>query len=192
MKATALLEQDHDEVESLFERFEEAEGDEKLALARQIFTELDLHTRIEEEIFYPAIRSEVPDTEDDVREGIEEHHVAKQLIEELRGMSPSDEQYDAKMTVLKENVLHHVEEEEGEMFPTVEQALGAERLTALGEEMLRAKGVDPATASAGASGDDLVDLTRDELYEKAQELDITGRSDMNKDQLIEAIRSNGG
>ena len=196
MKATELLKQDHDEVEELFERFESAEGGEKLSIAQEIFQELELHTQLEEDIFYPAIRSEVPDTEDEVKEGLEEHHVAKQLIQELQGMQPSDEQYEAKMTVLKENVLHHVEEEEGEMFPEVEKGLGNERLTALGEEMMRAKGMDPsatpATGTPAVSADELVDLTRDELYAKAQELDISGRSDMNKDQLIEAIRSNGG
>ena len=198
MKATELLKQDHDEVEELFERFESAGDGEKLSIAQKIFSELELHTQIEEDIFYPAIRSEVPDTEDEVKEGLEEHHVAKQLIQELQAMQPSDEQYEAKMTVLKENVLHHVEEEEGEMFPEVEKGLGNERLAALGQEMMRAKGMDPSSMPTPAGGtpavsvDELVDLTKDELYAKAQELDISGRSDMNKDQLIEAIRSNGG
>jgi hemerythrin superfamily protein len=189
MEATTLLQKDHNTVEALFERFEAAEGgDEKLALARQIFEELDEHTRIEEQVFYPAIRRDAPDTDEIVREGLEEHAVAKQLIEELRAMDPGDGQYDAKMTVLKENVLHHVEEEEGEMFPHVRDELGADRLRALGAEMLRAKGIDPGTLP---SRDELIDLTKDELYAKAQELGVEGRSDMTKDELVDAIQVHG-
>ncbi len=136
--ATQLLRKDHGTVKELFARFEK-QGDRAQETKQNIFSEiqreLETHSTIEEEIFYPAVREGVGGTEDLVDESIEEHNVVKSLLRELGGMSAEDEEFDAKMTVLQENVEHHVQEEEGEMFPKVEEQLGQERLQELGGQM---------------------------------------------------------
>ncbi|MDQ6894584.1 MAG: hemerythrin domain-containing protein [Acidobacteriota bacterium] len=139
MDPIELLKNDHDEVEDLFEQYEKA-GDNakatKQGLFEQIREALTVHMDIEETIFYPAVKA-VRDKEvkDLVREADEEHHVVKILLGELSKMSPSDEQFDAKMTVLKENIEHHVEEEESELLPDAKKQLSAELLEQLGDEM---------------------------------------------------------
>ncbi|MBL8951895.1 MAG: hemerythrin domain-containing protein [Myxococcaceae bacterium] len=118
MDALKLLKQDHREVEALFKRYERA-GDgatkAKKQLARRVTELLSKHAAVEEELLYPAARELSKDLEDLVLEALEEHHVAKATLAELEKMSPDDERFDAKMTVLIENIRHHVEEEEGEL-----------------------------------------------------------------------------
>ena len=139
MNPIELLKNDHDEVEELFEEYEKA-GDKavakKQALFEQIREALTIHMDIEETIFYPAVKAlRDEEIKDEVREADEEHHVVKLLLGELARMSPSDEQFDAKMTVLKENVEHHVEEEESELLPDAKKRLSDELLEQLGDEM---------------------------------------------------------
>ena len=120
MDAITMLKEDHQAVERLFKRFEKA-GDrafaEKRRLADQIIESLSKHAVIEEQVFYPVARATVPGTEDVVLESLEEHHIVKWVLSELDGMDPADERFDAKMTVLIENVRHHVKEEEQDFFP---------------------------------------------------------------------------
>ena len=119
--AIALLKADHDTVEKLFEDFDKASGDgrkEKLAL--EICTELTIHAMIEEEIFYPACDGKVD--EELLKEGYVEHDAAKVLIAEIEAGAPSDEFYDAKVKVLKEEIEHHVQEEEKRMEGLFAQA----------------------------------------------------------------------
>ncbi len=130
MDAIKLLKQDHREVESLFESFEKARSDsQKEKLATQICQMLKVHTTIEEEIFYPAVRKAL-DEPDLMKEAEIEHESAKTLIRHLKRMKPSDAAYVPTFTVLCEYVLHHVKEEEGEIFPKAQrrrvnlQALG--------------------------------------------------------------------
>jgi hypothetical protein len=101
-----------------------------------------VHTYIENEVMYPEVRRLLPDLEDDVLESYEEHHVADVLCMELHAMSPDAERFDAKTTVLIENVSHHIEEEE-EWFPKVRAGLGRKQLSELGERMLAAKAQAP-------------------------------------------------
>ena len=109
--AIALLKADHRKVEDLFEKFESAKGnDRKQAIAKQICTELTIHTMIEEEIFYPACKGAVE--EDKMDEAYVEHDGAKVLIAEIEAGSPNDDFYDAKVKVLSEQIKHHVHEEE--------------------------------------------------------------------------------
>jgi hemerythrin superfamily protein len=118
--AIALLTADHKRVKKMFKTFDKLKEDgaaaDKQALARQICDELTLHTQLEEQIFYPAARDAL-DADDLLDEAEVEHASAKDLIAQIQGMGPDDELYDAKMTVLGEYIDHHVQEEEGEMFP---------------------------------------------------------------------------
>ncbi|MGH7388769.1 MAG: hemerythrin domain-containing protein [Candidatus Rokuibacteriota bacterium] len=136
MKATELLKRQHREVESLFKKVEKTEnGSERRRLLDQIANKLEMHTRIEEEIFYPAMRElETRKAEKMVDEAYEEHHVVKLVLAELPDVDVEDERFEAKMTVLSELVEHHVEEEEKEMFRTA-QKLGDERLKELAAQM---------------------------------------------------------
>jgi len=116
-----LLKADHRRVEELFSQFEEADKRSRAGIAEEVLRELTIHTAIEEELVYPAIR-EVLEEEEMIDEAEEEHHVAKLLIKELGKMKPNDERFAAKFKVLGEIVRHHVEEEENETFPQAEEA----------------------------------------------------------------------
>ncbi|HVP27904.1 MAG TPA: hemerythrin domain-containing protein [Myxococcota bacterium] len=120
--AIALLREDHARVQEMFDRFEKTRGEErKQKLVTEICEELKVHTQIEEEIFYPAVREAI-DEADLMDEALVEHQSAKDLIGQLEGMDPEDELYDAKVTVLGEYVKHHVKEEQSEMFPKARKA----------------------------------------------------------------------
>jgi len=136
MKATDLLKRQHREVKGLFKKMEKTEnGGERKKLMETITQELQMHTSIEEEIFYPAIREmESKKAEKMVDEALEEHHVVKLVLAELPKVDPEDDRFEAKMTVLSELIEHHVEEEEEEMFKLAEK-LGKEELNDLGERM---------------------------------------------------------
>lgn len=137
--AIAMLRADHAKVTKMFKEFErldDDEAEEKAELVNQICTELTVHTQIEEEIFYPAVREAIE--EDDLMdEALVEHASAKELISQLQDMRPGDEHYDAKVTVLGEYIKHHVAEEQDEMFPKVKKS--DLDIRALGEEMLARK-----------------------------------------------------
>ena len=137
MSAIDLLEEDHRQVEDLFDEYEKIEDvSEKQQLALKICMALQVHTRIEEEIFYPAAREAIEKPEL-IDEAVVEHASAKQLISEIEDMEAGEELYDAKVKVLQEQVLHHVEEEEGELFPQVEAS--ALDLEAVGKKMAERK-----------------------------------------------------
>ena len=137
MSAIDLLEEDHREVEEFFDEYDELEdAGVKKQLAVKICTALQVHTALEEEIFYPAAREAIEKPEL-IDEAIVEHASANQLIGEIENMKPGDELYDAKVKVLQEQVLHHVEEEEGELFPQVEAS--ELDLDALGQKMAERK-----------------------------------------------------
>ncbi|MYM68424.1 hemerythrin domain-containing protein [Pseudoduganella sp. FT55W] len=119
--AIALLIEDHEEVKAMFEQFEglsDRANVSKRKLALQICEALTKHAMIEEEIFYPAVREVIKD-EDLMDEAVVEHASAKDLIAQIQTMEPTDDLFDAKVKVLSEMIEHHVEEEEGEMFPKV-------------------------------------------------------------------------
>jgi len=122
-----MLTADHQRVKELFDRFEAANGRSSKArqkIVEEVFMELEIHTRLEEEIFYPAVDATADEEgEKLVAESVEEHHVVNILIEEMRAIGPADERYEAKFTVLMENVKHHIEEEEGTMFPMVRKKI---------------------------------------------------------------------
>jgi hypothetical protein len=150
LDAIAFLKADHRKVEDLFAEYEKATGDgRKQKLAEQICLELSVHATIEEEIFYPACEGKVE--EDLLKEAYVEHDGAKVLIAEIEAGGPSDEFYDAKVTVLQEQIEHHVEEEEKRMEGLFAQARKAGLdMEALGEQLRRRK--DELVANYQRSG----------------------------------------
>ena len=141
MNAFTLLKADHKKVAGIFEKLEpttERGVKTREDLFTQLKTELDLHAHIEETILYPALE-EADKTHDLVLEAYEEHHVIKQLLAELDGLSKDEEQWGAKLKVLQENVEHHVEEEEGELFPKAQKVLTTEEIETLGDQLEAAK-----------------------------------------------------
>lgn len=134
MDAFNLLKADHRKVAQLFDQLESARGANKLSVFKQIKTELELHTHLEEKIFYPALE-EPEETHDLTLEAYEEHDVVKKLLQELGRARTANEEWEAKAKVLRENVEHHVEEEENELFEKAEAALGEEEIEELGQQM---------------------------------------------------------
>jgi hemerythrin-like domain-containing protein len=148
--AITLLKADHKEIRRLFADFEKA-GDgaqrTKQRLVDRIIELLTVHTYIENEVMYPRVRALLPDLEDDILESYEEHHVADVLVMELSMMKASDERFDAKTTVLIENVRHHIQEEEDDWFPDVRKGLGRKALQEIGAEMVTARKKAPKKPS---------------------------------------------
>jgi hemerythrin-like domain-containing protein len=144
--AIVLLKADHKEVKGVFKQFQQAGEDataKKGDLVKKMIELLTVHTYLENELIYPEVRRQLPDLEDDVLESYEEHHVADVLCLELSTMSADHERFDAKTTVLIENVLHHIEEEEQEWFPQVRKGMSRKQLAELGERMLQMRQTAP-------------------------------------------------
>jgi hemerythrin-like domain-containing protein len=140
--AIVLLKDDHKQIRRLFRDFEnagEAATKTKGKIVEKIIEALTVHTYIENEGMYPAVRTLLPAVEDDILESYEEHHVADVLCMELAAMSADDERFTAKTTVLIENVTHHIEEEELEWFPQVRAGLSRKQLQEIGARMLELK-----------------------------------------------------
>jgi hemerythrin-like domain-containing protein len=141
MDAITLLKADHDKVRGLLKELEtttERGIKTRAELFATIKGELTLHETVEEEIFYPELKAH-PKAKDIVLEGYEEHHVVDLLMSELEALDVGDETWGAKAIVMKENVEHHIEEEEGEMFPQARQVFDRQELDDLGARMLARK-----------------------------------------------------
>lgn len=178
--AITLLKQDHRTVERMFERFERT-GDS--TIAQEICQELRVHTTIEEEIVYPVLRDKVDRTM--AQEAQKEHQEAKQLIGRIERQNGGT-QLRRLVTRLKQAIEQHVEEEETEVFPEMRQKVGGE-LTRMGDQLARRK----QQLTSSRSPDLLLDLTKDELYDRARSAGIDGRSRMNKKELARALQRQG-
>ncbi len=142
MDAFELLKSDHEKVAGLLEKIEgttERALKTREELFTQLKTELDIHAEVEEQIFYPVLEK-ADESRDITLEAFEEHRLVKQLLGELEAEAKDDETWTAKFTVLKEQVEHHVEEEEGEMFKKARKVLSREEIEELGARMEKAKG----------------------------------------------------
>ncbi|HEX5274529.1 MAG TPA: hemerythrin domain-containing protein [Candidatus Rubrimentiphilum sp.] len=144
MDAIKLLKEDHKKVKALFEEVEEL-GERASAQRKNLFQKIDkeltLHSKVEETLFYPEFKKRAENSEerDEVLEAYEEHGVVKVMIGELEDLDPKDEKYKPKLTVLKELVLHHVKEEEGELFPMARELFEPEELNRIGDRIVAAK-----------------------------------------------------
>ncbi|OKH32290.1 hemerythrin [[Phormidium ambiguum] IAM M-71] len=139
MNVIELIKSDHRKVESLFSEIEKTEDSKKRqVLFDQIYTELTLHAKVEELTLYPSMR-DYDETHDMVDEAEEEHTEAKELLEEIKSMSPSDPNFPAKIEELKEAVQHHVEEEENEILPSVSDSMDEQEMKELAKEFKEAK-----------------------------------------------------
>lgn len=138
MDAIKLLKSDHDKVKELFEQFENSQSGNLQTLFEKIKTGLEVHTHIEEKILYPQMK-EFEELKEIVLEGVEEHHQVKLLIREIENLTEESEKMEPKLKVLIEDVEHHIEEEEGEMFPKIKQLVDAKTLEKLGGELAEEK-----------------------------------------------------
>jgi hemerythrin superfamily protein len=134
MDGLKMLKQDHDRVKELMGHIEEGADDEREQLFAVLVDELRIHETIEEEVLYPTLK-EHPRTEEITLEGFEEHHVVDTLLAEMIDLPVGDETWEAKFTVMKENLEHHIGEEEDEMFPQAREVLDEDELEDLGARM---------------------------------------------------------
>lgn len=185
----SMLEQDHRKVEALFADWQATKD---AAVAEQICTELTIHATVEEQTVYPVLAEAVPQGEQLEEEAEQEHGEAKELITRIQQAGFTGPLVAELMEELISGVNHHVQEEEGEIFPKMRESLPKAQLDAVGVQAEQVKqqmsALPGGTASTEPSNkDQLIDLTKDELYHLAQEQDIAGRSDMTKEQLIKAL-----
>jgi CBS domain-containing protein/hemerythrin superfamily protein len=169
--AIVLLKDDHATVKRLFRDFERggrSSTKRKSKLVNQMIEELSTHAYIEEEIFYPEARAAVEAAEDTVLESVEEHHIVTWTLSELEDMSPEDERYDAKVSVLIELVRDHIKEEEGDLFPKVRKALSRNELRELGERMEETKKRAPRRPQPKADVDERTTATPSQARARGQ------------------------
>ncbi len=182
-----MLMQDHREVEQLFARYEQTKDP---AVVEQICTELTVHAAAEEKVIYPALGADVTGGKGMRQHAEKEHQEVKDAIFEIERLGYTDPAVEQFMQTIIEGVNHHVEEEESEMFPKLQEELGARKLTDLGKKLADAK-QKALRKETGAGGHrvegDLASMTKDQLYEQAKKADIEGRSDMTKDELVKAL-----
>lgn len=178
-----MLMKDHREVEALFEKYR---SNPSPALIEEICTELTVHTAVEEKVVYPVLGSSVEGGRRMRSHAEDEHGEVKQEMLKLEKLGYSGPEAGACMQKIMQGVTEHVSEEEGEILPALRAQLTEERMTSIGEEAMAAK--QALMAEAEEAGP-LIDLTKEELYKLAQEKGIEHRSDMNKKELITALRS---
>jgi Hemerythrin HHE cation binding domain/Rho termination factor, N-terminal domain len=187
-----LLKKDHREVERIFAKLESdaTPEEEKARLLRQVADELVAHSKGEEDVVYPDVRAAAPGEGEDVKDGVAEHHHVEELLVQLLAMEIDDPGADGILAAVVAEVRHHVEEEEQDILPAYRKATSAEQRAQIGARFLQRKQQELAARGAPppTSREALIDLTVDELYERAKEAGVPGRSDMTKDELIKALQ----
>jgi hemerythrin superfamily protein len=134
----SLIESDHRRVEKLFQEMEPSKSGKAIECFNQIYVELTLHAKAEEIVFYPALQ-DYEDAKQYIEEAESEHNAAKILLEQMKMLNPAEDEFQTKLTHLKEAVAHHVEEEEQEIFEIVREYIEEEKLQQLGQEFQSAK-----------------------------------------------------
>lgn len=189
MDAVTLIKNDHRLLEKLFDQLTSGRGDRR-ALLVEVAARLAAHSHAEEMRVYPALAQARPQEHGEVEHGSEEHHEAEQMLHKLMAMQPDDPEFGQALTEFVEAVRHHVQEEETELLPALEQAVDRATLAELGREFaeIRAKELAIAGIPAGQSTVDSADASRAELYEQAKQAGVPGRSHMTKEELAQALR----
>jgi len=177
-----MLMQDHREVEQLFADYQQSHDQ---AIVETICTELTVHAAAEEQVIYPALGAYVPDGERMRHHAEEEHQEVKDAIFEIQRLGYADPGIERIMQTIITNVTEHVEEEETDVFSKMRESLTAEQMETLGDELDASK--QRLLSEADTAGA-LVDLTKEQLYELAQQKGIDGRADMTKDELVATLR----
>jgi hemerythrin superfamily protein len=178
MHAIDMLEEQHRHVEQLFHEFGATDDPAtRQRIVGELVSSLRVHSEIEEQIFYPAVLEKLPEMGEEIREDLEEHLVVARQLEDLEQADPGDERYASKVEVTAEIVTHHVEEEEGDLFPELRDALDESLFLELGQRM------DVLSRQ--------LRMSRDELLAEARAAGLTGVSSMTKEQLARAIVEHG-
>lgn len=195
MNAIELLTKDHRKVEELFAELEQAEdGAARAEIFQQICEEVLVHAHAEEQVLYPAAREQLEDADELVQDSLEEHHAVEERLTKLLEMDSDDPSFLQRCLEVRDLIDHHVEEEEGQLFPQLRAQLEEQDLEAMGEELQQVKEeelaegpveqVQGGTRRGGArSSREAVEPTKQELYEEAKRQEIQGRSKMSKEEL---------
>ena len=197
-----LITEDHREVEGLFQRIESGveSGDEEdvQGLVEQVADLLVAHSKAESAVVYPAIE-EATDEDEEIKDSRAEHEHIEGMLQEIRAMEPGSPGFDGLLAALTAEVRHHVEEEEQEILPAFRESAGADRLEELGERFLAAKqealgegdtagpGESEAGGRGAGEGSAGEGRSKEELYARAREQQVEGRSKMSKEELAEAV-----
>jgi hemerythrin superfamily protein len=197
MDAVTVIKNDHRLLEGLFDRLRSGQGDRQ-ALLVEVAARLAAHSHAEEMKVYPALAQAEAGERAEVEHGAEEHHEAEQMLHRIMAMEPNDPEFESGLTQFVDAVLHHVQEEESELLPALQQAVDADKLEELGQsfEEIRAKeleiaGITVGASTLGAEESGADQTSRAELYEQAKEAGIPGRSNMTKEELAQALRDEG-
>jgi len=190
-----VIKEQHRVIDSLLSQAEQ-EGADVRALMQQVADLLKPHSEAEESFVYPSIRQKQADETEMVKDGVAEHHHLEGLLDQLLVEDPEGPGYDGKLAALIGELRHHVEEEEQDLLPVLEKKAGEQEREAMGRRFLEETGqadggagsdAGPASSGSGTSGEP----TKAELYDKAKEQEIEGRSTMTKEELKEAVEGQG-
>ena len=189
MDVIELLTQQHREAEQVIARLEQAGEDERAPLVAELQRRLELHMQLEEQVVYPFLAAKAEDGEDEVEEAVAEHQLARQGVQQLVDEGPDFPGFDGLVAMVKAGVQHHVSEEETEVFPDLREHASEAELQDLAR---RCQELADQAPVSGQAATDLSSMTKEELYEQAKAADISGRSDMTKDELVEALSKQRG
>ncbi|GAA4601793.1 hemerythrin superfamily protein [Actinoplanes octamycinicus] len=173
-----IIKEQHQKVDELLEKAASSENDQ-LAILQEVARMLLPHSEAEEDFVYPAIRAKAAETGDEVRDGVEEHHQIEEMLQNLLNGSPDDPGWDGTLAAITGELRHHVEEEEQDLLPVLADKLSDAEREEMGRRFIE--------ATTGALPQQDHPTTREELYEKAKEQHIPGRSKMTKDELAKAV-----
>jgi hemerythrin superfamily protein len=209
LDAISMIKSDHRDVERLFGRLKK-DAEDRPALLAELAAKFVAHSRGEEELVYPEIAKTVPSEKDQVREGAEEHHAAERMLLNLLDVDTDTAQFDTLLNELVQAVTHHVQEEESEILPALKKAVPRERLEELGRAFSERKAQEIQHGLPVGSGNKAgirnkvgsgnksrkqnrgsKEPSKEDLYHRAQEAKVPGRSSMTKEELTQALQKSG-
>ncbi|HEV7677405.1 MAG TPA: hemerythrin domain-containing protein [Candidatus Dormibacteraeota bacterium] len=193
--ATTVLIQDHRTVDELFKRFEkttERAHTARRELVDSMIRELSVHAAIEEQVFYPRCKAKGKEIKDEILEALEEHHVMKEVLAELEGMPVEHERFGARVTVLIELTRHHVEEEEGELFPHVRKAFSRDELVEMAEELEAVRAVAPTRPHPNAPDEPPANLANLGAAAVDRTRDLGDQAVETVGKVVREVRSGAG